>query len=770
MTQRSHGAVSHAHAPQEATVVLLDVGASMCAPLMERGALKSAYQCGGTKPEASSVNTRFDAAVAAVESLVQQKLFFRPKDEVGVVLFGSAETRNDLNAEQGEDEYKNVCVLNDLDTPTLHMCERLRQLQPTTDASVKVDLLDGLIVALDLLYRRTEGKKYERRLLLITDAASPIEDAADVESVVQMMQQMEVQLHVVGIDFRHSTDRSGPEDTSDPVKAEPMQHDVKQENEKMLVSIAQEVRGGVSSASRRMQLLAQGMKKTVAQVTKFRGPLEIGDSFGIPLYCYLKTKTATLPTLAKESQVSHDKEASGRVRMDRRYTAPQNPDEEVPPDQQVKAYRYGMERVPFSSADVEFFKLQTEKSLRLLGFVDQSEIHWSKLLGNTDVFIAEPGKVNAAQALAALVDAMLELKQVAVARFVARKNAGPKIFALVPHAPTPEEPYYCFWGQQLPFEEDLRAYEFAPLLTKKSVPSDAQQELADKLVESLSVREDKARDVGTCFNPVLRRFFHAVELRAFDEHADIPPLPPFLEASLKMDEVRQHRIQDLIQSFGDSFQLKEAVKKQSERKKRAFWSDVPSEGDDGKPHDPEAGDDDAEQKPEDGDDAGSDLDLDELLDGGDVAAVGSMNPIADFETLVDLSKNNKQKRVTAVTGMQKQIMAFLQSGALFYGKAIQCLVHFRKRSVELHYSSEFNDFFAQLKATVGDSSPAWSALQKEGVTLLSQQDDPLVSTTVAQARAFLFGDEELDAQAASASLSSQVEAIENEDDMFADFE
>ncbi|KAJ0388696.1 hypothetical protein P43SY_011717 [Pythium insidiosum] len=91
MTQRSHGAVSHAHAPQEATVVLLDVGASMCAPLMERGALKSAYQRGATKPEASSVNTRFDAAVAAVESLVQQKLFFRPKDEVGIVLFGSAE-------------------------------------------------------------------------------------------------------------------------------------------------------------------------------------------------------------------------------------------------------------------------------------------------------------------------------------------------------------------------------------------------------------------------------------------------------------------------------------------------------------------------------------------------------------------------------------------------------------------------------------------------------------------------------------------------------
>ncbi|GLE01304.1 hypothetical protein PINS_up010134 [Pythium insidiosum] len=659
------------------------------------------------------------------------------------------------------------------------MCERLHQLRPTVDASVKVDLLDGLIVALDLLYRRTEGKKYDRRLLLITDAASPIEDAADIESVVQMMQQMDVQLQVVGIDFEHTTDRIGSASASDPVKSEhvPSTTDVKQENEKMLVSIAQEVRGDVCSASRRMQLLAQGMKKAVAQVTKFRGPLEIGDSFGIPLYCYLKTKPATLPTLSKESQVSHEKEVSGRVRMDRRYTAPQNPDEEVPPDQQVKAYRYGMERVPFSSADVEFFKLQTEKGLRLLGFVDHAQIHWSKLMSNTDVFVAEPGKVNAARALAAMVDAMRELEQVAIARFVARKNAAPKIVALVPHAPTPEEPYYCFWGQQLPFEEDLRAYEFAPLLTKKSAPSDAQQELADKLVESLSVREDKAQDVGVCFNPVLRRFFHAVEQRAFDASAGIPPVPSFLEACLRMDGARQLRIQDLIQSFGDAFQLKEAVKKRNERRKKSFWSDVPSDSDgikaqssgndDDKPNDD---DDDVGGGGGGGDDAGSDLDLDELLDGGDVTVVGSMNPIADFETLLEASRNNKQKRVAAVTGMQAQILAFLQSGAPFFGKAIQCLVHFRRRSVELHYSSEFNDFFTQLKSTVGDASPAWAALQKEGVTLLSQQDDPTLATTVAQARTFLFGDEEMDAQAASASLSSQVEAMENEDDMFADFE
>lgn len=159
----------------------------------------------------------------------------------------------------------------------------------------------------------------------------------------------------------------------------------------MLVSIANEVGGEVCSVSKRMHLLAQGMKKTVALTTKFRGPLEFGDALGIPVYCYLKTKTATLPTLSKESQSSYEKEAAGKVKLDRRYTSPQNIDEEVPPDQQVKAYRYGAEKVPFASADVEFFKFQTEKSLKVLGFLDKAQINHAKFVAGTDIFVAEPG-------------------------------------------------------------------------------------------------------------------------------------------------------------------------------------------------------------------------------------------------------------------------------------------------------------------------------------------------------------------------------------------
>lgn len=49
-----------------------------------------------------------------------------------------SETDNQLNEEQGQDEYRNVQVIHSIDTPNLHMCERLRELQPSSGEDTKV--------------------------------------------------------------------------------------------------------------------------------------------------------------------------------------------------------------------------------------------------------------------------------------------------------------------------------------------------------------------------------------------------------------------------------------------------------------------------------------------------------------------------------------------------------------------------------------------------------------------------------------------------------
>ena len=128
----------------------------------------------------------------------------------------------------------------------------------------------------------------------------------------------------------------------------------------------------------------------------------------------------------------------------------------------------------------------------------------------------------------------------------------------------------------MPFEEDFRNYEFQSLESKKFQPSTAQQEAADRLVDSLSIKEEKSNEVGSCFNPCLVRFFNAVQRRAFDEQAEIPSLPKYVESCLSIDPIRLKHIENVVTTFGDAFQLKEAIVKARDRKKKTFWSDTSS--------------------------------------------------------------------------------------------------------------------------------------------------------------------------------------------------
>ncbi|KAL0379656.1 UNVERIFIED_CONTAM: ATP-dependent DNA helicase 2 subunit KU80 [Sesamum angustifolium] len=84
----------------EGLVLVLDVGPSMHALL----------------PEIEKV----------CSMLVQKKLIYNKYDEVGVVVFGTADTKNDLTVEVGG--YENVMVLRDVKVVDADLIEALQQL------------------------------------------------------------------------------------------------------------------------------------------------------------------------------------------------------------------------------------------------------------------------------------------------------------------------------------------------------------------------------------------------------------------------------------------------------------------------------------------------------------------------------------------------------------------------------------------------------------------------------------------------------------------
>lgn len=109
--------------------------------------------------------------------------------------------------------------------------------------------------------------------------------------------------------------------------------------------------------------------------------------------------------------------------------------------------------------------------------------------------IAQRTNEKAKMAMSALIHALFELEDYAVARLVTRDDRSPVLVLLAPEI-TPD--YECLVDVQLPFAEDFRSYRFPPLdrvvtmsgkLLKehRNLPSDALKEEMSNYVDQMDL-------------------------------------------------------------------------------------------------------------------------------------------------------------------------------------------------------------------------------------------------------------------------------------------
>lgn len=84
-----------------------------------------------------------------------------------MVLVGTEETENHLNEQYGG--YENVYIAQELEQLDKQIVTDLDSFSPT---SVRGDILDGLMVAVDMLGNKCGNKKYIKRIFIITDGAT----------------------------------------------------------------------------------------------------------------------------------------------------------------------------------------------------------------------------------------------------------------------------------------------------------------------------------------------------------------------------------------------------------------------------------------------------------------------------------------------------------------------------------------------------------------------------------------------------------------------
>ena len=236
----------------------------------------------------------------------------------------------------------------ELKTPCSHTLRSIRNVQCTINetmtSSTRGDLCDGLILAADALHRRTNGKKYKRTIVLITDAEHEVQvNGEQLQCVLDGLIRMEVELIVLGIGFEEqSLSSAAPiknekmENNSDdidtkpeaivpvvvPIKQEEGNPDdikdyngdgsqdfdimIKRENEKLLHSITKATGGCILSATGKYSLteLLQTKLSSACQTTQSIGKkilFRIAPNLSLVVKSSKLTAEQHLPTTVKEA-------------------------------------------------------------------------------------------------------------------------------------------------------------------------------------------------------------------------------------------------------------------------------------------------------------------------------------------------------------------------------------------------------------------------------------------------------------------------------------
>ncbi|NXN70544.1 XRCC5 protein, partial [Himantopus himantopus] len=681
---------------------------------------------------ASGEESSLEQAKKVMTKFVQRQVFAESKDEVAVVLFGTAGTRNALAS---GDQYQNITVHRSLMLPDFDLLEDIQDgIKP---GSEQADFLDAIIVCMDLLQKETLGKKYEKRHIeLFTDLSSPVSED-QLEIIIANLKKTGISIQFF-LPFPVEVGDGGG-DTSASVHSQmhrnsfPSKGLTEQQKEgivvvrKLMHTLDEE--GGLEEIYTFRESLERlsMFKKIERRPMAWPCQLTIGSNLSIRIVAY---KSITEEKVKKIWTVVDAKtHRKDDVQKETVYCLNDDDETEVQKDDTIQGFRYGSDIVPFSKEDEEQMKYKTEaKCFSVLGFSRSSQIQRHYYMGNQvlKVFAAKDDE-NAAVAFSALVHALDELKVVAIVRYAYDRRCNPQIGVAFPYI---KDTYECLIYVQLPYVEDLRQYIFSSLKNnKKCIPTADQLSAVDSLIDSMNLvcEDDDGETFEDLFkpskipNPHFQRLYQCLQHKAFHPNEPLPPIEQHLLEMLEMPHVVKERCQAPLEKVKALFPLKEVGKKKEEKTAQDIFKD----NEDG----PKL------KKPKIEDEEGS-FSIMKLAE-GNVTSVGSVNPAEDFRILVR-QKNADFKDVSQQ--LINRIDQFLENkGSQYYMKGINCIRVFREEAIKLSKVQCFNDFLQALKSKVEDKALAdfWEIIIQDRISLITKDEAEGSLVTSEEAEKFL---------------------------------
>ncbi|XP_050077130.1 X-ray repair cross-complementing protein 5-like [Anopheles maculipalpis] len=500
-----------ARASGKAHMIVLDVGQS------------TAIATGNDK------QSFFQKSKVCVSLIMQRLIFSAPNDHVGVVLYGTKETNNQLNVEIGGYEHiTEAFELQQANWQTL----RIMQNQ-VTRSNLEACWFDALIVATNVLKSETMGKKFtECSIILI----SPFYKRADVaedqlSNFLDGLRSMHGVLHLITNFVLHPAASVGTIfTTSGAFDEQAHKSEARSANERWLKQVLKDTNGTVSNINWAERMLAFFDPKLV-RPTPWNSVLSIGTKVNLSISAYVMISEQKGLGSFKVDSVDD----SSKVEMKTQYFL-NDKQMEISMEDIIMGYMYGSTAVPYDNTiDIEY--RSGDARLACLGFTASSNILEEHLSSKgSHVVVAKKGCTASNHKLAALVKAMDELQVTMIATKVYRKDTRPRLNALLP---TYRNEIPCLVMLELIFQDEVCCLNFPRLLKSKPKPTDEQYEAIGKLIDSMNLMDAvddsngesrEAFALNSTYNPTLQHVYRAVAHRAVNPKQ---PLPAVLDGSLQ---------------------------------------------------------------------------------------------------------------------------------------------------------------------------------------------------------------------------------------------
>ncbi|EPZ30967.1 Ku70/Ku80 beta-barrel domain-containing protein [Rozella allomycis CSF55] len=643
-----------------------------------------------------------DKALKAYSVMIQQKLMdARKSDQLALILTGTNETDNDLAEDSSS--YQNIVVAKEFQSIDMSFIRYIND--PNLElGNQEADCIDAIVVATDMLIKKTKGKKFTRKIYLLTDANGPV-NMDGFTDIVGEMKALEIQLTVIGFGFHTEEELETMESLEQEMSG-------CQQSQLAMYKLVKEVDGQVLPINEALQILSHFRSKTVRQVTTFRGNLSIGKSIQIPIFMYTQSTQRTLPTAKKGSAISMQseeiKDKTMEVIRNTSYFTKDEASDVVEKEQLVKAYRYGKTLVPFNESEEKAMSLETSKGLEIIGFVPVTEIDRESFMGSTYAVTCHPEIVEAQVSLSSFIHAMFEKDACAIARYVRHDNASPKLVCLMPHIKAEKE---CLIMNILPFSEDVRRFTF-PGLPKEEMTAEQSNAFDEWMgsMDLMTAARDEDGDPMELFKPrdtynvAYQAVYQAIQERVL--HPD-KPLKELDEELIKhISPLESKKAAESAFTLHNLYKL-EMVEKEEAPAARIFASNDFEEL----------------EKSLEGVRPG-DVTEKSLADSisAEISSVGTADPIGDFNSMIN---NRKRDLVSkAIKEMSEMIIKIVNEsfGDQMYAKACECVVALRKGSVQEQEWEEFNNYLGKLKSSFKGSKRRdgfWQVIKAKEISLIS---------------------------------------------------